>query len=153
MFVRHGGTWDAILLDVVSTEVMPEHLSSVEFFRELKTHLTDDGVVLMNSVGRPGGRVLDSFGRTIRSAFAHVLAFSAHLDDRSTNVLWLASDGPLALPEDLRHAYDGRVYVTGESGVVFTDDFNPVNQWNASLGRDLRRELHRRFGQAVFEVK
>jgi spermidine synthase len=153
MFVRNGGTWDAVLLDVVSTEVMPEHLSSVEFLLELKSHLTPDGVVLMNSVGRPDGRVLDSFGRTMRSAFTHVLAFTAHLDERSTNVLWLASDEPLTLPEDLRQAYEWRAYETGDTGVILTDDYNPVNHWNAALGRELRVELHRRFGRAVFEVR
>jgi spermidine synthase len=153
MFVRSGGPWDAALLDVVSTEVMPEHLSSLEFLRELKGRLVPGGVVLMNSIGRPGGRVLDSFGRTMRAAFANVLGFTAHLEETSTNVLWLASDEPLEFPGKLREAYAWRAYETGGTGVIFTDDYNPVNHWNAALGRELREDLHRRFGRAVFEVR
>lgn len=153
MFIRRNETWDAVLLDVVSTEVMPEHLCTIEFLRELKGRLTPGGVIMMNSIGRPGGRVLDSFGRTLRAAFAHVLAFAAHAEPDSTNVLWLASDAEVRLPEEQRFIYEDRCYPTGDAGIVLRDDFNPVNHWNASVGLALRRKHHLQFGRELFEVR
>jgi spermidine synthase len=153
MFLRDDGPWDAALLDVVSTEVMPEHLCTVEFFRELKARLRPGGVILMNTVGRPGGRVLGSFGKTLAAVFAHRLAYTAHPEPESTNVVWFASDSPLELPEDSRLGYADRAYDAGAAGVVLTDDYNPVNHWNASVGLALRRNLHREFGRGVFEAR
>jgi spermidine synthase len=152
-FLGRGGPWDAVLLDVVSTEVMPEHLSSVDFLRELKAKLTTGGVLFMNSLGEPGGRALASFGKTLRAVFDHVMAFTAHTRDEWTNVLWLASDAPLNLPEGLRHEYGSRIYDDGQEGVLLTDDYNPINAWNAPLGFRMRGEVHRHFGRAVFEAR
>jgi hypothetical protein len=45
------------------------------------------------------------------------------------------------------------VYERGDRGIVLTDDFNPVNAWNAGVGLVLRRQLHRQFGRALFEVR
>jgi spermidine synthase len=136
-----GGAWDAALVDVVSTETMPEHLSTAEFFRELRRALRPGGVALFNSIGAPGGTALASFGRTLAAAFARVRGFTAHLEPDSTNVVWLASDGPLDLPDPLREAWEPRAYDPGPAGIVLTDDLNPVNAWNAELGLTFRRRL------------
>jgi spermidine synthase len=152
-FLKRGGPWDAVLLDVVSTEVMPEHLSNADFLREVKDRLAPDGVVFMNSIGEPGGHALASFGKTLRTVFDHVLAFVAHARDESTNVLWLASATPLTLPPDLLASYEDRVYEEGQEGTLLTDDYNPINAWNAPLGFRMRGELHARFGRAVFEAR
>ena len=141
-FLRGGGTWDAALVDVVSTETMPEHLSSSAFFGELKRALRPGGVALFNSIGAPGGAALASFGRTLAAAFGRVRGFTAHLEEGATNVVWLATDGPLELPEALREAYEPRAYDPGPGGIVLTDDHNPVNAWNAELGLAFRRRLH-----------
>jgi spermidine synthase len=151
-FLKRHGPWDAVVLDVVSSEMMPEHLSNVDFLREVRGKLTTDGVLFMNSIGEPGGRVLASFGKTLRTVFEHVLAFTAHAREQSVNILWLASDAPLDLPDSLRH-YEDRAYHEGPGGTVLTDDYNPVNAWNAPLGFWMRGELHKSFGRAVFEAR
>jgi spermidine synthase len=148
-FLRRGGQWDAILLDVVSTDSMPEHLCSVEFLREAREHLTPGGVLFMNSIGAPRGIALASLERTIRRVFPHVLAYTAHERDVSVNVLWLASDVPLELPETPTAAYAERTYAGSGDGVVLRDDFNPINFWNADLGLELRRRLQERLGTAL----
>ncbi|MHC4340035.1 MAG: fused MFS/spermidine synthase [Planctomycetota bacterium] len=148
-YLRRGGTWDAVLLDVVSTENMPEHLSSVEFLREVRNHLEPDGVLFMNSIGEPGGRVLASMRRTLAEAFGQVVGFTAHAEEYSTNVLWVAS----AQPFDVPAPYRPRIYEAGGEGVVLTDDYNPINLWNAGMGLELRRDLQKRFGRAVFRPR
>ena len=65
-----------------------------------------------------------------------------------SGTVWLASEEPLVLPDETRYLYEDRVYVTGDSGIVFRDDFNPINAWNAGVGLELRKKLHARFGRA-----
>ncbi len=152
VFLRGRGPWDAILLDVVSTEVMPEHLCTVEFLGEAKEKLVSGGVLLMNTIGSPGGRVLDSFAATLDAAFGHRVGFGAHVRETSMNVVWLATDREIPLRGFPRlDLYS--VYKPGDKGIVLRDDYNPVNAWNAGLGLAMRRELHTIFGRGVFEAR
>lgn len=152
VFLRDRGPWDVILLDVVSTEVMPEHLCSVEFLREAKDRLVPGGVLLMNSIGRPGGRVLGSFAKTLDAVFAHRMGFGAHVRPESMNVVWLATDRKMPT-EDIPRVELYSRYEPREEGIVLTDDYNPVNAWNAGVGLTLRRELHETFGRRIFEAR
>ena len=152
VFLRGRGPWDAILLDVVSTEVMPEHLCSVEFLREVKDRLVPGGVLLMNSIGRPGGRVLGSFAKTIDAVFKHRMGFGAHVRPESMNVVWLAMDREIPVKRLPRLELYTR-YEPRDEGIVLTDDYNPVNPWNAGVGLTLRRELHETFGRRIFEAR
>ena len=49
-FVRRAArTWDLVALDVVGSDLMPEHLVSLEWFREVSRVLSPGGVFAMNS--------------------------------------------------------------------------------------------------------
>ena len=152
MFLRGRGPWDAILLDVVSTEVMPEHLCTVEFIREVKQRLVPGGVLLMNSIGKPGGRVLDSIGMTLKAEFANLVGFTAHVRESSLNVVWLATDREIPMQDVPRHQRYS-MYRLGDEGIVLRDDYNPINAWNVGVGLALRRELHKAFGRGLFEAR
>ena len=152
-FLRQGDRWDVILLDVVSTDAMPEHLCTVEFFRELRKHLTEDGVLFMNSIGRLQGRVLDALGATLADVFPERLAVNAHVEASSTNVLWFCSSQPLVLNDWARAAYRHRFLDPPGGGLVLTDDYNPINAWNADLGLEMRADLQKTLGRAVLRAR
>ena len=56
---------------------MPWHLTTIEFQRQLKSHLAPGGVVLTNIIEdfHAGGRFLGAYIETARRAFRHVLVF------------------------------------------------------------------------------
>jgi spermidine synthase len=152
-FLRANGPWDVVLLDVVSTDSMPEHLCTLEFFREVRAKLTVGGVLFMNSIGRLEGRVFDSLGATLAAVFPEILAVNAHVEANSTNVLWFCSDEPLALDDWARRAYRDRFLDPPGGGIVFTDDYNPINAWNADLGLEMRAALQESLGRAVLRAR
>jgi spermidine synthase len=152
-FLRENGPWDVVLLDVVSTDSMPEHLCSLEFFREVKAHLTHGGVLFMNSIGRLEGRALKSLGATLAEVFPERLAVNAHVEANSTNVLWYCSTAPLVLNDWARAAYRHRLLDPPGGGVLLTDDYNPINAWNAELGLEMRAALHEALGRSVLRAR
>ena len=47
-YLRHAGKYDVIMVDAYRDITIPFQMSSVEFFTEVKNHLTDDGVMIVN---------------------------------------------------------------------------------------------------------
>jgi spermidine synthase len=142
---RTDRRFDLVALDVCGSDLMPEHLSTVEFFRDLKGVLSPGGVVAMNSIGPTAGRSLRSFGETLRAAFRHVRGYATVPGGDVTNVIWYASDQPLE-PSWVFENWEGRLtaYSPGE---VLTDRWNPVNHWNAPWAREIRRTHDRRYSK------
>jgi len=144
-FVRRADRkWDLAALDVCGSDLMPEHLVSVEFFRELKEVLNPGGTVAMNSIGPVGGRSLSSFGRTLREVFAHVEGYATNPTGEITNVIWYASDEPLELSWVFLSSWEDHV-VDYPGGRVLRDTWNPVNHWNAPWARRIRRTHDERY--------
>ena len=79
--VRHGGTWDEIvLLDGDPTTLRHDRTRTVEFFRACAGALTRDGVLVVRVgvgdtyLGGVGGRLLAVTAATLREAFPQVIA-------------------------------------------------------------------------------
>ena len=71
--LRHGGTFDAIVLDAFADRTtMPAHLHTREFFRLVRSRLAADGGALyMNLIVPPrADRLSTRIDRTLRSVFA-----------------------------------------------------------------------------------
>ena len=133
--------YDVIGLDAYRPPYIPWHLTTVEFFREVKARLSDKGVVSVN-VGRTDTdrRLVDALANTMSAVFAYVQALDV---PRSFNTLLYASDQPLS-PANLRanlatrvDGVDARLYALladaadrftplGTSDIIFTDDRAPV---------------------------
>jgi len=144
-FVRRAGRqWDLVALDVCGSDLMPEHLVTVEFFRDLKRVLTPGGAVAMNSIGPNDGRSLRSFGRTLREVFAHVAGYATNPRGEITNVIWYASDEPLELGWVFLSSWENSL-VDYPGGDVLTDTWNPVNHWNAPWARRIRMTHDERY--------
>ena len=64
---RESRLFDVVIHDVYDNSDIPPHLTTLEFLSELKSLLTDDGVLIANIVGREGA--YDHQSETYRKAF------------------------------------------------------------------------------------
>ncbi|MHC4469506.1 MAG: fused MFS/spermidine synthase [Planctomycetota bacterium] len=141
---RESREWDLVALDVCSSDLMPEHLVTREFFEDLRRVMAPGAVLGMNSICPRGGQAEASMHRTLEQVFEHVEAFALMPEARITNVFFFASDSRLELP----WVYEGDVEplrVRPEGGIVLTDQRNPVNHWNAPWAREIRRTRRERY--------
>ncbi|NLX09735.1 MAG: fused MFS/spermidine synthase [Chloroflexi bacterium] len=128
-------------IDAYRVPYVPWHLTTVEFFQEVRDHLTDDGVVIIN-VGhtRTDRRLIEAMGRTLLDVFPTVHTIDV---PGSYNTILVVTRQPTesgnlqanldALPADvhpvLREALQTAVSglrPTVISDLRFTDDHAPV---------------------------
>jgi hypothetical protein len=133
--------YSVIGVDAYRPPYIPWHLTTVEFFEEVKEHLKDDGVVAVN-VGRTNTdrRLVDAMARTLLEVFPSVHAMDV---PRSFNTILVATMQPTtadnlannlsALPaESNSMLYDtlnwgvSSLVPIQPSDLVFTDDRAPV---------------------------
>ena len=144
-FLNHGaGQYDLIVIDAYRPPYIPFHLTTVEFFREVATHLSDSGVVAIN-VGRTADdyALVDALAATMGQVFPSVFVLDEpDAGDGLGNSLVIASKRPstlddfrantAALPEPIlaevarRYAPHARVAPT--DGPILTDDKAPIEQ-------------------------
>lgn len=140
-FNRLGGPYDVVTIDAYKVPYIPWHLTTREFFGEVRERLTDDGVVAIN-VGRVPGdrRLVEAMTATLATVFPSVHAIDV---PGALNTILVATVQPTSaenlmrnavrsggnvdslLPQVLRTAQDNLVPVT-PSHLVFTDERAPV---------------------------
>lgn len=144
--------YDAVILDAFLGDSSPSHLMTMEAFRSMKRILRPEGVLVINSFGdfQPGKDFFTaSLDKTLRAVFPSVRIHASG----NGNVFFVAS--PRASLEVLRQpdfdrihrsvqfearaAFNGLVQTDPEHGIVLTDDYNPVEFYDAET-----REAHRR---------
>ncbi len=132
------GPFDAIVVDAYRQPYIPFHLSTVEFFQEVRDRLAPGGVVAIN-VGTPPDQteVVDRIASTMSSVFPAVL--TARYGEFNSVVLGFRD------PDDAARARERLATATGDvaqaarilssrltpvepGGEVFTDDHAPVEQ-------------------------
>ncbi len=138
---RLEGGYDLIAVDAYRVPYIPWHLTTVEFFREVRDKLAPDGVVMIN-VGRAATdrRLVDAMTATMLEVFPTVHAidvpysFNTVLagtlrpttaDNLAANLAGLPPDAHPLLRETLALAYESIVPIHPTT-VVFTDDRAPV---------------------------
>lgn len=135
--------WDLIFGDAYAgVRSIPSHLVTREFFQLVADHLTPEGTFVMNaitSIQGPRSELLAGLLATLRSVFPQVEAFAVQGPRTiAQNVIILASRQDWKpLLTDRFHAggtWQNRLvasHVAGtqlpSGGMVFTDDFNPVD--------------------------
>jgi predicted membrane-bound spermidine synthase len=137
-------TYDVIAIDAYRPPYIPFHLTTREFFGEVREHLNEDGVVAIN-VGRTlsDWSLVEALASTLTAEFPNVyLVDLAEPGQDLVNVLVVATKQPtsvenLAANTDLlthpllrQLAEDSleRTEEFGEPTTVFTDDKAPVEQ-------------------------
>ena len=142
---RSDHRYSVVVLDAYRLPYIPWHLTTVEFFQEVRDHLTDDGTVVIN-VGRTPGdyRLVEAMVATLQQIFP-----STHAMDvpGSYNAIVVATVQPTS-PENLSAniplledpvlqsiASEALANLrTVEPGpVVFTDDRAPVEMLTHSV--------------------
>lgn len=142
--------YDAVVLDAFLGDSSPSHLMSREAFANMKRILRPGGVLVINSFGdlEPGKNFFAaSLYKTLKEVFASVRMH----DSGRGNLFFAASAQELKLgPVDYSDAHPqvfaqvrdclaSNTSVNNDAGLVLTDDFNPVDFYDAE-----NREAHRR---------
>lgn len=147
--------YDVIILDAFLGDSSPSHLMTREAFAEMRRALRPHGTLVINSFGdfAPGKDFMTaSLHKTLAAVFPTVRIHAARMHG---NTLFVASPNPnLALlrPPDLsavhssslaevKEAFEHLWEVTLTSGRILTDDYNPVEFFDAANRERLRRQL------------
>jgi len=139
VFIRQPGSrYDVIVVDAYRQPYIPFYLTTREFFAEVRSRLTPDGVVLVNAGHPPGATGLEKvLAATMRTDFAYV-----RRDPADSFNTWLL--GSSAAPESRRilqaqsrlptlltplaTRVANRISPAPAGGSVYTDNHAPV-EW------------------------
>jgi predicted membrane-bound spermidine synthase len=143
-----GERYSVIAVDAYRPPYIPWHLTTVEFFREVKEHLLPNGVVAIN-VGRTrtDRRLVDAMTRTLSEVFPNVYAVDVprsfntvlfatmqhtSVENLTQNINLLPDDANPMLREVLMLS-SAAIVPTNPSDILFTDDRAPVETLVDSL--------------------
>jgi spermidine synthase len=151
---RTRSRYDAVILDAFVGDGNPSHLMSREAFEAVRRVLKPDGALVINTFvdfESPDDYMGASLSKTLAAVFPSVRAHGA----RSANTLFVASlRSPLTIlhepdfarvhPDavsEVRSAFAGSWVPAPGSGIVLTDNYNPVEYYDAANREKLRRLL------------
>lgn len=154
-YFLYAGTkrYDAIILDAFLGDSSPSHLMSREAFQSMQRRLRPDGLLVINSFGqlKPGKDFVPaSLDKTLKIVFRNVrlhvapgagyFVASDRQDLRIVRHLDLPSIPP-ALRNELQESLENVKTPDLAHGMVLTDNYNPVEYWDAAYREELRRRL------------
>lgn len=151
---RSSQQYDAVILDAFLGDSSPTHLMSREAFLAIRRVLTPDGVLVMNTFAdfSSGDDFAGaSLAKTLAAVFPSVRIHGA----RGGNTLFVASpregisfvhqpafgDVHADALAEVREAYDRLWEANPAHGIVLTDDYNPVEFYDAANREKFRRAL------------
>ena len=159
-------TYDFIWVDAFARHMIPFHLTTVEFFAELRAHLSLNGVLAVNLASSgEGGDLLraNAVVQTMRGSFPHVESFAVKgpwksAQTKSENLIFFAGN-PLAqhqlavtadkvnvLVEQQRLPFEAIALLSThrtepwEAGVVLTDNYAPYDLLIGSSVQEVQPE-------------
>ncbi|MGB5751853.1 MAG: fused MFS/spermidine synthase, partial [Thermoanaerobaculia bacterium] len=94
---RSEKRWDYIHTDAYIGLSIPFHLTTVEFFDEVKRHLTPDGIVGINVATTLDAPFPQAILHTLANRFSTVFAFAVR---SSSNVYIMATDSSVTMPKE-----------------------------------------------------
>jgi spermidine synthase len=137
-----AGHYDVIVLDAYRQPYIPFHLTTREFFQQVRAHLNPGGVVAVN-VGRTATdyRLVDALASTMAAVFPSVVLLD---DPNYENTVVYASTEPTTVVDvthnlglvsaplasvAARSALDeGKLRASPYHGQIYTDDLAPIEQ-------------------------
>jgi spermidine synthase len=146
--------YDAVVLDAFLGDSSPSHLLTREAFTSIRKVLRPGGVLVINTFGNlaPGHDFFTaSLDKTLKAVFAGVRIHTCG----NGGIFFAATDHPepefvhrpdvSAVHEEARldtqSAFGNLVTTAPESGRVLTDDYNPVEYYDAANREETRRRL------------
>lgn len=151
---RSTKRYDAVILDAFLGDSCPSHLMTRENFAAIRRILKPDGVLVVNSFADPDLQV-DFFSASLYKTLTNTFTSVRLHHGRNGNSLFVASARPtlgILHPPDHSHVYAGvREQVRDafntlrepnlDHGRVLTDDYNPVEYYDAANRESLRKIL------------
>jgi spermidine synthase len=146
---RHVGGYDVIVFDAAGSTYHPDHVYNLEAYQRARDLLAPAGVVILNLVGPPDGRLIQHTGATLLRVFDQAEAFQLSLEasEPVSTVLFIGSrtrpgtaasvrpdERPLSLRRDLR---------------PLSDDWNPSMIWAIEISEVWRDNNRQWLGDAA----
>ena len=137
--------YDWVILDAYQNDYIPFHLTTLEFLREIRSKLKENGVVVANITSSFRNKFFDSMVMTYRKAFPHLAIFRGKT---SGNFIFVATTGSIMKDkenvvvrarkiqsgrkfdidlEDVATRYETSAAYEWDGAKILTDDFAPVN--------------------------
>ena len=136
-----GRSYSVIGIDAYRPPYIPWHLTTVEFFQEVKAHLSHDGVAIIN-VGRTDTdrRLVDAMANTMLRVFPSVHALDVPSSFNTILFATVNASSAFHLHDNMQYRIDTvdpalydvmelavqSLVPLGESDIIFTDDRAPV---------------------------
>ena len=142
---RSKRKYDIIFLDAYQSDYIPFHLTTVEFLREVKSRLKENGVVVSNILSPNRNKFFDSMIMTYKKAFPYLYIFKGK---RSGNFIFVVTKSFDLKDKDGIEAAAGKLQALKQFDIdlaetasrfgysmayewsgadILTDDFAPVN--------------------------
>ena len=110
-------TYDIVIVDAYYADSLPFHLTTDEFFREVKSHLSPDGVIAYNCIGSIEGessKLFRSMYRTVSGVWGNVWVFPIGISENGSltqnrNIIVLASNASVS-DDELTQRIESRVW-------------------------------------------
>jgi spermidine synthase len=136
-------TYDLVGIDAYRQPYIPFHLTTKQFFQQVRAHLTSNGVAVINA-GRTETdyRLVDVIGSTMKAIFPNVYVID--LPSPQINSIVVGTNEPTQLANFAANAAtlanptlrqvattgltQGRIREVAPGGTVFTDDWAPVEK-------------------------
>jgi predicted membrane-bound spermidine synthase len=155
-FLRNSSkVYDLIVLDLLTSEVQPSHIFTIENFKHLQSLLSDEGILIINFQGYiygEEGRASRSILKTLLAAEYKVNVFFNPEEIRKivTDIFFIASANELNFEAldyakrntccrrallDLTHLHAPTVFDL-EDAILLTDDNGPILDLYARKGND-----------------
>lgn len=150
--------YDFIIHDCFTGGAEPIHLLSVEMFQELRALLKPGGVLALNFVGltEEGEEApVEAVARTLDQVFEYRRTFVSDPDATFNDYVFFVSNQPLELDRSGRNrapvAWLERleVEVRGDSDIIITDDYNPLESLHIAKAEYYRDLLIDRVGEEI----
>ncbi|HQE92635.1 MAG TPA: fused MFS/spermidine synthase [Anaerolineae bacterium] len=141
--------YDVVAVDAYRLPYIPWHLTTVEFFAEVRAHLTDEGVVAINvghtpAAGDGDWRLVEAMVATMRQVYPAVYVIEIPNSFNAIVVATVQVTTAQNLADNLPLLADARLHTVAEralanlrdvapDGVIFTDDRAPVEQLTHDL--------------------
>lgn len=137
--------YDWVILDAYQNDYIPFHLTTVEFLKEIKSKLKEDGVVISNITSPFRNKFFDSMVMTYKKAFPHLYIFRGK---KSGNFIFVATASAVVKEKheiekramkiesarkldidltDIAMRLESSSDYELNSAKILTDDFAPVN--------------------------
>jgi len=146
-------TYDIIILDTYKDASIPYHMTTVDFFKEVKTTLKPNGVLSINVLDIPNTKIIESIGNTVSRVFPSVYlvknpntasyVFFAmdekyNLDELKGLIVekrdslsfpdYVSNEDSLTLKTVFTNAHDGLMEFSQTDCPILTDDKAPIDQ-------------------------